>query len=589
MFRTYTGRQRGATLVHWLVALIPIMGMALFAVDLNDLYVAHTELQKAADAGALEGVRQLYVDSGGGTLSINTAVGQCAGTPGAPCDCAAFSPLDPACDAASANFSQGNAVEVVSTTRGHWTFMSPGDAASIDHLGIERGGVFVPNSNPLSAPLVYLHAASGYSAGAFRPIVDLSITGPPSVPNCDGEATCSGSGTCEVNVATSDLNRDTCSVNSVQVCVGRNVSPVLSFFAKLLGAGPFTSGACAVAYLGFSSTVTEDSLDAPIAMCQNKINVGGEYKCTIATFTPTSDSSVNPQETAQWVNYEDCDGTSVSNSGEVRLVNTMNCPVTGHNPQLAIGTSLGVNNGELTPTTDALRTKWLGCNDLDISGDNCPDKPWLLRLPRIECLNPDGTAIPGGQCKTLLGSVTIQLLFVSDHPAKTDGFCGLPTRMLDVSTLAPDGTITKVNWDINYPDGGAHAGPDGVTRDYVVVKTRFNTGLNGIHDSFAAQEWTTCDSLDPADQAQCAAGNNTVIYTDKNPSNYTTDKQTWDAFVTAFNMQIVPGTMAWWKDGSGNTYKTSTFYFAPYCEASQGGGTGGPNFGVLSEVPVLVY
>ena len=76
MISDHPARQRGATLVHWLIAMIVMLAVGIFAVDLNDLFVAHTELQKAADAGALEGARQLYTASG---TTVNTAVGQCTG------------------------------------------------------------------------------------------------------------------------------------------------------------------------------------------------------------------------------------------------------------------------------------------------------------------------------------------------------------------------------------------------------------------------------------------------------------------------------------------------------------------------------
>jgi hypothetical protein len=56
--------QRGASTVHWLLALIPLLGVGALAIDLNNVYVSSAELQSAADAAALEGARLLYMPNG---------------------------------------------------------------------------------------------------------------------------------------------------------------------------------------------------------------------------------------------------------------------------------------------------------------------------------------------------------------------------------------------------------------------------------------------------------------------------------------------------------------------------------------------
>ena len=45
--------QRGVSFVLWAVALIPLMGFAVLAIDINRLFLASGELQHAADAGAM--------------------------------------------------------------------------------------------------------------------------------------------------------------------------------------------------------------------------------------------------------------------------------------------------------------------------------------------------------------------------------------------------------------------------------------------------------------------------------------------------------------------------------------------------------
>ena len=60
--------QDGATIVLVGICIFLFIFLAALAVDLGHLFVAHNELQNAADAGALAGARFLYSDDG---LSIN--------------------------------------------------------------------------------------------------------------------------------------------------------------------------------------------------------------------------------------------------------------------------------------------------------------------------------------------------------------------------------------------------------------------------------------------------------------------------------------------------------------------------------------
>ena len=122
--------QTGASIVHWLVALIPLMGFGALAVDLNNVYASLGELQSSADAGALEGARVLFNPDG----SINdTAV------------------VANATAIASLNLSDGTAPELT-VQHGHWRF----DPSFRDGEGIEHGGTFFPltktDANPLTNP-----------------------------------------------------------------------------------------------------------------------------------------------------------------------------------------------------------------------------------------------------------------------------------------------------------------------------------------------------------------------------------------------------------------------------------------------------
>jgi len=110
--------QRGGVIIFVAVAMVVLIGCAALAIDLTHLYVARNELQNAADAGALAGAHELYIDSG---LAVNAGANAIAR------------------DAATANKSEKVSVEVnwpgSDVQRGHWSF---GLTANLD-----RG--FYPN------------------------------------------------------------------------------------------------------------------------------------------------------------------------------------------------------------------------------------------------------------------------------------------------------------------------------------------------------------------------------------------------------------------------------------------------------------
>ena len=58
--------QTGATAVVIAISLVLLVSCAALAIDLANLYVKRNELQNAADAGALAGARNLYLDGGSG-------------------------------------------------------------------------------------------------------------------------------------------------------------------------------------------------------------------------------------------------------------------------------------------------------------------------------------------------------------------------------------------------------------------------------------------------------------------------------------------------------------------------------------------
>lgn len=101
--------QNGVSAIIVAICMVMLVGFMALAIDVGHLYVAHNELQNAADAGALAGARYLYNDEG---TSVNVGANQIA------------------YNAATANLSEQVAVEVnwisgangPDVQRGHWSF-----------------------------------------------------------------------------------------------------------------------------------------------------------------------------------------------------------------------------------------------------------------------------------------------------------------------------------------------------------------------------------------------------------------------------------------------------------------------------------
>lgn len=107
--------QNGASMILWTVALIPMLGLAALAVDVNNMFLASSELQNAADAGALEGARNLY--NSNGTI-IQKSIAESS-----------------AKAAANSNTSVGTAAEIFEVAIGHWHFDPSGSGTFTPYIG----------------------------------------------------------------------------------------------------------------------------------------------------------------------------------------------------------------------------------------------------------------------------------------------------------------------------------------------------------------------------------------------------------------------------------------------------------------------
>ncbi len=201
------------------VSVVALIGFSALAIDTSNLYVARNELQNAADAGALAGARVLYIDDGS---AINPNANQAAS------------------DTATANDSQGTAVEVARVRRGHWSFATR---------------TFTPNPS--------------------LDVVDL------------------------FGKTTAELDADPNFINAVEVVTERRATPVAAFFGYIFGFSDYSSQARAVGYIGFAGKLRPEDVDQPIALCETALrNPDGEYSCNLGRFIPEGD------QTGGWTNFE---------------------------------------------------------------------------------------------------------------------------------------------------------------------------------------------------------------------------------------------------------------------------------------------
>jgi hypothetical protein len=372
--KTRPYQQTGASIVHWLIALGVLLGFGALAIDMNNLYLSKSELQNGADAGALEGARLLY--NGDGTINIGQF-----GT----------SAVAGATQAALENNSQGTPVEVVSVNRGHWEFMT----TTTDANGIERGGVFTPNSTTTPADLVD-------ADGNFRTF--------------------------------QDLNQDPNEINAIEVVTARQLTPVQAIFGTLLGIDEYQVQARSVAYVGFAGTILPGEIDTPIAMCQEILNGG----CDVARLVPS------PDQTGGWTNLEtftDNTCSGASSASELRPLVEAGCNGGGINQTpITLGVEIQVNNGQVNSAFTDLYNCWRGTAEDD---DDWPTQPMILNMPVVE-----GCRF-GGDCATVIGAVRVELLWMFLNTPDSSGRHGIdntaPREMEDWT--APVNADGIERWD----------------------------------------------------------------------------------------------------------------------------------------------
>lgn len=380
-------KQRGHSVILWIITLPVLLAFGVFAVDLNNYFLALSELQVAADAAALAGVQEFYTRDP--TSSESDMLN-------------ATSAFDRAKAIAQANKVRGTAIADADITieARHWEFSAsgmdvcdePGRNCTFNERDDFAGTRFLRN----------LQFPTNNDDEFILLITD------------DDNST--------------DLNRNGKFLNAFQVTL---TGTSRSFFGSFINrSGDFRATAEAVAYVGFAGRV--DHMTAPLALCRSaieEVNSNGDN-----VFTCNNLGSAPSPTDLRWTSYQESTPTQADVK---RLIKDMQCSVddalaTGET--VTIGDTIEVES--LTNISGAL-TKLSECKDKD---DN-PSANWPLTLPVIDCNNNN----------RVLGfiSVNVTNIDVSSNTITLDSTCnvvsvpGKPGGVYNFGVLASEPVLVK--------------------------------------------------------------------------------------------------------------------------------------------------
>jgi hypothetical protein len=359
-----------AILMTFIIFIVVCIGALV--VDLAFLFVASEQLQNSADAGALAGARELYLDEGtqvneGANLVAHSIAVQNNATN-----------MRTEAFAAEVNWTAGNSGDV---QRGHWSF------GLIDEDGnsLERG--FYPSDS----------------------LDPVELWG--------------------VDEAELDANPNF--INAVRVVARRESSPLMTFFAHVLGIGSAQIVRDAVAYIGFAGTLREEDVDQPIAICADAIvNPAGEYTCSIGRFINSGQN--DDSETGGWTSFDQEDNPC-SGGTNAQEVSDLVCG-SGNPDMIVLGRNMATNGGQIQSAFDDLYDCWV--NQTSKSG------PWNMKLPVVTC--PSNNM---GTCEEVVGAVVVNVIWITgsgddphynNAPQQMSGVPGYPDW--DGSSIADGAT-----------------------------------------------------------------------------------------------------------------------------------------------------
>lgn len=384
--------QKGTYTIFWVISLPLMLAFGAFAIDLNNLHLAQTELQAAADSGALQGARFLYDSSGKirNTTTIEAEVKNAV---------------------ISSNQKVGSTVDPnteISVEIGHWKFAPSG--ASVDAKGIERGGFF----NAWDKDINSISKLINPSTNAFYSFLEIN--------NLDG------------------LDGRKIDLNAVKVTVFRKKNKVASFFHNFLNRQwGFEAEATSVAYIGFAGTTNPTG---PFAICLDSIFDKSSSKFSCSQGFRFGNGSNNSSEIQSKGDIVWTDQVSPCTNGGPSKT-SIEDKVLEKMPQCNPGSSIGIEhsygnnlnvmlNAVVNANFDYVYNCWWNdpkaySTGRSPSSDGLgPDKFWPLTLPVIDCKNSTST------CASIVTSVSVNVIWMVTNN-QTDNKMGdtgnTPTQM----------------------------------------------------------------------------------------------------------------------------------------------------------------
>lgn len=206
------------------------------------------------------------------------------------------------------------------------------------------------------------------------------------------------------NVSSAALDADPDFVNAVMVRTRRQSTQANSFFARIMGFAGFNASAEAVAYIGFAGKLAPGEADQPIALCKQSLQLSGTDMLQCNTGRMLNSGSKDPtHNTGGWTNFsQPC---KTANDSEMR---SLIC-AGGNVYPITFDIGMGATGGVQDNTMADLRNCFLNRPAPDVY------EPWNMTLPVVDC--------PGNNvsnCATVLGTVQVNVVWISDKDAKTE-------------------------------------------------------------------------------------------------------------------------------------------------------------------------
>jgi hypothetical protein len=234
-------------------------------------------------------------------------------------------------------------------------------------------------------------------------------------------------------------------INAVKVTTTRENTATI--FAGFFGMFDTKIETDAVAYIGFTSTIDEGTVDIPFAICLGAFSTDGAVNCGVAR------ASNEGIETGGWTNFSQDgqetfpDGCDSVNTGYMKTlledITTDGC--SGLNPDaLKGGEAIGTSNGVVDTN---FRNILDNCFTMD------PSEPWKdVSMPVVNCA--DVVDFAGGSCDasevTFAGIINVDIIWMSNGKKDVPiNYVSIPPHGGSPSTR----TTYYEAWDCDIPIG----------------------------------------------------------------------------------------------------------------------------------------